>query len=47
MPNPDYFSNFSPKSFSFDDLEKEDEKKEKDLFDKKNLRKDICLENFE
>ena len=44
MPNPDYFLNSSPKYFSDEYQEKEDEQKEKDLSDKKNLRKDFILD---
>jgi len=44
MPNPDYFSNFNSKSFLLEDLEKEDESKQKDPLDFRNLRKDICLD---
>ena len=44
MPNPDYFSYYSPKSSSDEYPEKEDEQKEKDVFNQKNLKKDIILD---
>jgi hypothetical protein len=44
MTNPDYFSNFSPKSISNEYQEKEDEPREKDQFKPNDLRKDFILD---
>ncbi|MFA5259527.1 MAG: hypothetical protein WC979_07660 [Candidatus Pacearchaeota archaeon] len=44
MPNPDYFSNFNPKCCSDKYSEVEEEQIKKDLFELKNLRKNIILD---
>ena len=44
MSNPDYFSNFNPKSFLNEHYEKEEEPLKINLFKPENLKKDFILD---